>query len=205
MGYISVTGSACHIRPVIREGWAYVRIMRLDIAHYVLRRGNKMSSNRKKDNRKENKGRMKDGLTFPVFLYSEISQQHSYKTTTVTCTQQLDSVHTHTYLLTPWSRVLLEKLTSLWSQSRNSSHVYGIRRFFTVLTSSRHLSLSWANSIQSPQTPPTSWRSIFILSSHLRLGLPNGLFPKVSPPTPCAHLSHPPYAPHALPISFSRF
>ena len=33
----------------------------------------------------------------------------------------------------------------------------------------------WANSIQSPP-PPTSWRSILILSSHLRLGLPNGLF-----------------------------
>jgi hypothetical protein len=26
----------------------------------------------------------------------------------------------------------------------------------------------------SPTTPPTSWRSILILSSHLRLGLPNG-------------------------------
>jgi hypothetical protein len=28
--------------------------------------------------------------------------------------------------------------------------------------------------IQSSQPPPTSWRSILILSSHLRLGLPNG-------------------------------
>jgi hypothetical protein len=27
-------------------------------------------------------------------------------------------------------------------------------------------------------------------------------FPQASPPTPCAHLSLPPYAPHALPISF---
>jgi hypothetical protein len=33
---------------------------------------------------------------------------------------------------------------------------YGPRRFFTVLTSARHLSLSWANSIQSPRPPPTS-------------------------------------------------
>jgi hypothetical protein len=54
---------------------------------------------------------------------------------------------------------------------------YGTRRFFTVLTSARHLSLSWANSIQSPRSPPTSWTSILILFSHLRLGLPNGLFP----------------------------
>jgi hypothetical protein len=29
-------------------------------------------------------------------------------------------------------------------------------------------------------TPSTSWRSILILSSNLRLGLPNGLFPSGS-------------------------
>ena len=57
--------------------------------------------------------------------------------------------------------------------------IFGTRRFLTVLTSARHLSLSWAKPIQSPQPPPTSWRSILILSSHLRLGLPNGLFPSV--------------------------
>ena len=38
-----------------------------------------------------------------------------------------------------------------------------------------------ANSIQSPQPLPTSLRSILILSSHLRLGLPNGLFPSGFP------------------------
>ena len=54
---------------------------------------------------------------------------------------------------------------------------YGTRKFITVLTSARHPSLSLANSIQSPQPLPTSWRSILILSSRLRLGLPNGLFP----------------------------
>ena len=56
----------------------------------------------------------------------------------------------------------------------------------------------------SPYPPhPTSWRSILILSSHLRLGLPSGLFPSGSPPKPCTHLSPPPYALHAPPISFS--
>jgi len=37
------------------------------------------------------------------------------------------------------------------------------------------LSLSWASPIQSIYQHPTSWRSILILSTHLRLGLPSGL------------------------------
>ena len=45
------------------------------------------------------------------------------------------------------------------SYSRNSLH-FRTRKFITILTSAHHLSLSWANSIQSPQPPPTSWRSI---------------------------------------------
>ena len=45
----------------------------------------------------------------------------------------------------------------------------------------RHLSLSWSNSIQSIPPHPTSWRSILILSSHLCLGLPNELFPSGFP------------------------
>jgi len=77
-----------------------------------------------------------------------------------------------TYLLTPWSRVLLEKLTGS-AGSQEIPRFFGTRRFITVLTSARHLSLSWANSTQSPQPPPTSWRSILILSSHLRLGEDN--------------------------------
>ena len=69
------------------------------------------------------------------------------------------------------------------------SAFYGTRKFITVLTSARHLSLSWANYIHSPQPLPTSWRSILILSSHLRLGLPSGLFPSgFSTLTLCTHL-----------------
>ena len=55
------------------------------------------------------------------------------------------------------------------------------RKFITVLTSTRHLSLSWANPNQSPQPLPTSSRSVLILSSHLRLGLPDGLYPSSFP------------------------
>jgi hypothetical protein len=81
-----------------------------------------------------------------------------------------------TYLLSPWSRVLLEKLTSLQLFKKYPTF-YGNRWFITPFTSARHLYLSWASSIQSIPPHPTSWRSILILSSHLRLGLPSGLFP----------------------------
>jgi hypothetical protein len=84
------------------------------------------------------------------------------------------------YFLNPCSRVLLEKLTGS-AASQEIPRIFRTRRFLTVLTSARHLSLYWANSIQSPQPPPTSCRSILILSSHLRLGLPNGLFPSGFP------------------------
>jgi len=98
----------------------------------------------------------------------------------IMCMTLIQSTYLLTYLLTPWSRVLLEKLTGS-AASQEIPRIFGTRRFITVLTSARQLSLSSANSIQSPQPPPTSWRSILILSSHLCLGLPNGLFPSGFP------------------------
>ena len=78
-----------------------------------------------------------------------------------------------TYLL---HRVLLEKLTGL--QLVKKFHAFHrTRRFITALTSVRHLSPSWVWPIQSIYPHPTSWRSILILSTHLRLGIPSGLFP----------------------------
>ena len=81
-----------------------------------------------------------------------------------------------TYLLTPRCRVLLEQLTGLHLVKKFPSF-HGTRRFITAITSVRHLSLSWASPMQSIYPHPTSWRSVLILSTHLRLGLPSGLFP----------------------------
>ena len=80
-------------------------------------------------------------------------------------------------LLTPWCRVLLQKLTGLQLVKKFPA-LYGTRRFITALIS------IWASPIQSIYPHPTSWRSILILSTHLRLGLPSGLLPSVSPPRP---------------------
>ena len=114
--------------------------------------------------------------------------------------------NTHSeYLPTEWRRVLLEKLTGLQLVKKFPAF-HGTRRFITALTSLRILSLSWANPIQSIYPHPTSWRSILILSTHLRLGLPSGLFPSGFPqqdPT------HPPLLTHTLhmpsPSHYSRF
>ena len=85
-----------------------------------------------------------------------------------------------TYSLTPWYRVLLEKLTGLQLVKKFSAF-HGTRMFITALTSVRHLSLSWASPIHSIHPHPTSWRSVLISSTHLRLGLPSVLLPSDFP------------------------
>jgi len=105
------------------------------------------------------------------------------------------------YLLTPWCRVLLEKLTGLQIVKKFPAF-HGTRMFITALTSVRHMSLSWASPIQSIYPNPTSWRSILILSTHLRLGLPSGSFPPVSPARPytpplLTHTRHRPSPSHS--------
>ena len=106
------------------------------------------------------------------------------------------------YLLSPWSRVLLEKLTGPLLVKKFPAF-YGTRRFITVFTSAGHLSLSWTRSIlPMPPPNPTSSRSVLILSSHLRLGprsclLPWG-FPTKTLYTPFLST----YVLHVPPISF---
>jgi len=57
------------------------------------------------------------------------------------------------HLLTPWSRILLEKLTG-FQLVKKFPAFYETWKFIKALTSARHLFLSWASSIQS--IPPTS-------------------------------------------------
>jgi hypothetical protein len=84
------------------------------------------------------------------------------------------------YLLTtPWYTTLFEK-PSL-SLSKNIPPSYGTRRFITVFTKARHRTLSWASRIQFASSIPISLRSILMLSSYPRLGLPSGLLPSGFP------------------------
>jgi len=92
---------------------------------------------------------------------------------------QIEYSYLLTYLLTPWCIVLLEKLTGLQLVKKFPAF-HGTRRVITALTSVHHLSLSWASPIQSIYPHPTSWRYIVIYSTHLRLGLPIGLFPSTA-------------------------
>ena len=105
------------------------------------------------------------------------------------------------HLLTPWGRILLEKLTGL-QLVKKFPVFHGTRSFLTALRSVRHLSLSWASPIQSIYPHPISCRSILILSTHLRLGLPIDSFPPVSPTSPytrplLTHTRHMPSQSHS--------
>ena len=93
----------------------------------------------------------------------------------------LQSTYLLTYLLT-YSMVQSNSWEANWfAASQEIPRIFGTRRFITTFTSFRHPSLSWASPIQSTFPQPTSWKSILILSTHLCLGLPSGLFPSGFP------------------------
>ena len=79
--------------------------------------------------------------------------------------------------------------------------LYGNRRFITAFTTALHPSLSRTRSIQF-MPHPIHWRSILILFSHLRLGLPSGLFPSCFVTKTLYEPLLSPYALHAPPNSF---
>ena len=70
------------------------------------------------------------------------------------------------YLLTPWSRVFPQKLTGP-QLVRKFSAFYGTRRSISAVTRARHLSLSWARSIQS-MFPPS-----YVSKIHFNIILPS--------------------------------
>jgi hypothetical protein len=92
-------------------------------------------------------------------------------------------------LLIPWSRVLFEKLTGSQLVYKFPTF-YGNRSFIPAFTSARHLSLSWARSIQ-PMHPS------HFLKMHLSIILQTTprsskcSFAQVSQPKSCIHLSPP--------------
>ena len=80
-------------------------------------------------------------------------------------------IYAITYLLTClFHGVLLEQLVKKFPL------FYVARRFITAFRSARPLPPFWAKSIQSMSPHLIYGGSILILSSHLRLGLPSGLF-----------------------------
>jgi hypothetical protein len=81
-----------------------------------------------------------------------------------------------TYLLITCSGEHLEKLTGSQLVKKFPTN-YGTRRFITAFISTCDPFLSWARSIHATHLRPTYSRSILILSYHLRLGLPSGIFP----------------------------
>jgi hypothetical protein len=97
-----------------------------------------------------------------------------------------------TYLITPSSRALLEKLTGL-QLVKKFPEFYGTRRFITASTRAHHLPLSWVSSIQSISQYPTSWWSVLILSTSGSLQWSLSLrFPDQNPL-------------HASPLSHTRY
>ena len=108
------------------------------------------------------------------------------------------------YLLTPWSRVLLEKLSGSQLVKKFPAF-YWIRTFIAALASARHLSPSWTTTIQSmphiplPEYPFSNYPSMYAWSSKLPLALS---FPHQKP----VHASPQPHTCYmSRPSNFSWF
>ena len=85
-----------------------------------------------------------------------------------------------TYLITHLLIYSMQKSHS-WEATRfpgnqESPRTFWTRKFITAFKISPHLSLSWTSTIQPILPQTTSWISILILSSLLRLGFSSGLF-----------------------------
>jgi hypothetical protein len=101
-----------------------------------------------------------------------------------------------------WNWTLLEK-SPIVQLLKKFPAFYGTRRFITVFTRALHWFLCRARLIQSIPPHPISLRSILILSTHLRLGRPSGLFPSGVPTNFLYAFLLSLLVLHALPISSS--
>jgi hypothetical protein len=99
-------------------------------------------------------------------------------------------VKLHIYVLVTYLLHGVESFlrTNLFTANQEITHIlwnpkvhYRIRKFPPLFTI-----LSQLNPVHTPQK--TSWNSILILSSHLRLGLPSGLFPSGFPTKTCKYV-----------------
>ena len=114
--------------------------------------------------------------------------------------------HTYIYYLLTYLLTYSSEQSASWEANRFEAsqeipRIVCNPKVITAFTSARHLSLSWASLIQSILSHPTSWTSILILSSNLRLSLRSGLFPS-GLPTKTLYTPLPPYALRAPPIWF---
>ena len=106
------------------------------------------------------------------------------------CDKRLTVNDCNTYLLTPWWRVLLEKLTGSAASQEISRTLWNPKVHHPIHKSPPSVPI--LSQLRPVSTPPISRRSILILSSYLRLGLPNGLFPSGFPTkTLCTTLPSP--------------
>jgi len=80
----------------------------------------------------------KVGFQRQWFALAQELSTHTHRTTNAKKTK----TYTHTYLLTPWSRVLLGKLGG-FQLLKKFPAFYGTRNFITSFTSARQLSPSW--------------------------------------------------------------
>ena len=94
---------------------------------------------------------------------------------TILLANSLTHSHIHSMQQSPSSEA------NRFSASQEIPRNNGTGRLIAAFTTARHMYLPWATSIQSMPLHPTSWRSILILSSHLLLGLPSGLYPSGFP------------------------